>query len=116
MKIMANATSYGIFIELNVEQRASPSAVTWFGPDGGAGHEVQPRELEEPGRHFHPLLATLITGAARLMLATSEVLARDRGIDWRSAIRIAWRSHLRQAWATRSSSTAPRRSALGSTR
>ena len=82
LKIMANATSYGIFIELNVEQRASPGAVMWYGPDGGAGHEVPLRELEEPGRHFHPLLATLITGAARLMLAASEVLARDRGIDW----------------------------------
>ncbi len=82
LKIMANATSYGIFIELNVEQRANPDTVMWYGPDGGPGHEVQLREVEEPGRHFHPLLATLITGAARLMLAASEVLARDRGMDW----------------------------------
>jgi hypothetical protein len=82
LKIMANATSYGIFIELNVEQRASPHAVMWYGPGGGAGHEIQRSDIEGPGRHFHPLLATLITGAARLMLAVSEVLARDRGIDW----------------------------------
>ena len=82
LKIMANATSYGIFIELNVEQRASPNTVMWYGPDGGPGHEVQLREVEDPGRRFHPLLATLITGAARLMLAVSEALARDRGIDW----------------------------------
>lgn len=82
LKIMANATSYGIFIELNVEERANPDAVMWYGPNGSAGHAVQLREIEEPGRHFHPLLATLITGAARLMLAVSEVLARVRGIDW----------------------------------
>ena len=31
---------------------------------------------------FHPLLATLITGAARLMLATTERLIKDVGLDW----------------------------------
>lgn len=31
---------------------------------------------------FHPLIATLITGAARLMLAITERLATDAGIDW----------------------------------
>ena len=30
----------------------------------------------------HPLLATLITGAARLMLALTERLAFDEGLDW----------------------------------
>ena len=37
---------------------------------------------EEPGRYFHPLLATLITGAARLMLATAERLILDEGLEW----------------------------------
>jgi hypothetical protein len=37
---------------------------------------------EEPGKYFHPLIATLITGAARLMLAIAERLAQDSGIIW----------------------------------
>jgi hypothetical protein len=39
-------------------------------------------KVETPGRYFHPLLATLITGAARLMLAMTERLVIDAGLDW----------------------------------
>jgi hypothetical protein len=39
-------------------------------------------KLEEPGTYFHPLLTTLITGAARLMLAITERLVLDHGLDW----------------------------------
>ena len=35
---------------------------------------VEPSKREQPGRYYHPLLATLITGAARLMLAMTERL------------------------------------------
>jgi DNA-binding phage protein len=35
-----------------------------------------------PGTYFHPLLASLITAAARLMLGIAERLARDVGLDW----------------------------------
>jgi hypothetical protein len=38
--------------------------------------------IEEEGQYFHPLLATLITGAARLMLAVAECLAEREGITW----------------------------------
>ncbi|WP_337188671.1 hypothetical protein [Phenylobacterium sp.] len=38
--------------------------------------------MERPGPYFHPLLATLITGAARLLLALAEYQARTRGLDW----------------------------------
>src|SRR6202044_520918 len=38
------------------------------------------REL--PGHYYHPLLATLITGAARLMLALTERLAFDHKLSW----------------------------------
>jgi hypothetical protein len=40
------------------------------------------RTVEEEGRNFHPLLATLITGAARLMLGLAERLATDARISW----------------------------------
>ena len=39
-------------------------------------------KIEEPGKYFHPLLATLITGAARLMLAIAESLCIEKGLDW----------------------------------
>ena len=41
-----------------------------------------PRSIEREGGYFHPLLAVLITGAARLMLAITERLATDGGLDW----------------------------------
>jgi transcriptional regulator with XRE-family HTH domain len=44
--------------------------------------EVDVHKIEKPGRYFHPLLATLITGAARLMLTTAERLVADHGLDW----------------------------------
>ena len=81
IKIMANATSYGIFFELNVTDLSRPKFVKVY------GHEAEPfsawvKSVEEPGRYFHPLLAALITGAARLMLALCEHQVLDAGLDW----------------------------------
>ena len=42
----------------------------------------KPWKVEKPGSFFHPLLATLITGAARLLLMTVERLSLDAGLDW----------------------------------
>ncbi|MDQ3654742.1 MAG: hypothetical protein M3457_06645, partial [Chloroflexota bacterium] len=81
LKIMANATSYGIFVELNVTEYAKPQPVICYGGDGDAFAARTPN-VEEPGRYFHPLLGTLITGAARLMLALAERLVTDAGLDW----------------------------------
>ncbi len=80
LKILANATSYGIFIEINVEDLDEQAPRTVHGADGSFQSSSDKRE--EPGKYFHPLLATLITGAARLMLAISERLALDHGLDW----------------------------------
>ncbi len=81
LKILANATSYGIFMEVNVEVLDGKKTVRCYGADGQS-FSVQTNKLEKPGIYFHPLLATLITGAARLMLALTERLALDAGIDW----------------------------------
>ena len=81
LKIMANATSYGIFVELNVSDYGTLQEVMVYGPKG-AGFSAWTRKVEEPGRYFHPLLATLITGAARLMLALAEELAEGEEITW----------------------------------
>jgi hypothetical protein len=81
LKILASATSYGIFMEVNVEELGSKDSIQCFGADR-MPFAVQTKKLEMLGAYFHPLLATLITGAARLMLAITERLAHDAGIDW----------------------------------
>lgn len=81
LKILANATSYGIFVELNVEEEKQPQQILCY----GANEKPFPlniKKFEEAGAFFHPLLAALITGAARLMLAITERLAIDAGLDW----------------------------------
>ena len=46
-------------------------------------YDIQPiKILETHGEFFNPLLATCITGAARLMLALSEWRAAHHGINW----------------------------------
>jgi hypothetical protein len=81
IKILANSTSYGIFMELNVEDRAKAAPMHAYGarPAALAFDSVT---VEKPGRYFHPLLAALITGAARLMLALAERQVIDQGLDW----------------------------------
>ncbi len=81
LKILANATSYGIFVELIVEELDATESRLCFG-SGNEGFPVKVTKVETPGRYFHPLLATLITGAARLMLAMAERLVCDAGLDW----------------------------------
>jgi hypothetical protein len=81
LKIIANATSYGIFVELNIEQEKLLQELLCFGPSG-QGIPLQKKKFEATGSFFHPLLAALITGAARLMLAITERMAIDSGIDW----------------------------------
>ena len=81
LKILANATSYGIFIELNVEDtdQEDPAFRIYTFQES---RTVSGRKREQPGRYYHPLLGTLITGAARLMLALTERLAIDNGLSW----------------------------------
>lgn len=81
LKITANSTSYGIFVQVNVETETSPVSVEVFGPDGES-FVTKSRKVERPGPYFNPLLATLITGAARLMLALAESRAIAEGLDW----------------------------------
>jgi len=40
------------------------------------------KKFEKPGRYFHPLLGTLITGAARQMLALAEYQVSEQKLDW----------------------------------
>jgi hypothetical protein len=81
LKILANATSYGIFVELNVEEESQLQPMLCYGA-GDAPFAIHHKKFEGVGSYFHPLLATLITGAARMMLAITERLACDAGLDW----------------------------------
>lgn len=81
LKIAANATSYGIYVEVNVATRPKRGATTVHSSTCQP-FSFRTEKAEEPGPFFHPLLATVITGAARLMLATAERLVTDCGLEW----------------------------------
>ena len=81
VKIAANATSYGVYVEVNVETRPQVKSLTVHSSTR-VPFSFKTNKAELPGKYFHPLLATLITGAARLMLAIAERLTTDEGLDW----------------------------------
>jgi len=81
LKILANATSYGIFVELNVEEEKQAQSLLCYG-HSGKPTRLEKKKFEATGSFFNPLLAALITGAARLMLAITERQALDTGLDW----------------------------------
>jgi hypothetical protein len=81
LKIIANSTSYGIFIEVTRDDAPKSELLDVFGIDGKCKH-VCTKALEQPGRYFHPLLGVLITGAARLMLGIAEMKTDELGLDW----------------------------------
>jgi hypothetical protein len=81
VKILANATSYGIFVELNIEDYVAAKPMIGYGVRPQA-FRFKSKKFEKPGRYFHPLLGTLITGAARLMLALAEHQVHEQRLDW----------------------------------
>jgi hypothetical protein len=81
IKILANATSYGIFVELNVGEYVKTERMVGYGGRSKPSR-FKSQTSERPGAYFHPLLATLITGAARLMLALAEHQVVEQGLDW----------------------------------
>jgi hypothetical protein len=76
MKATANATSYGSAIEMNPIEHRKGTWVTIYHPDG-TDHRAHVPRSEEPGRWFHPLIATLVASSGRLMLATAMRLLAD---------------------------------------
>lgn len=81
LKICANSTSYGIWMQVNVARRSKRFDATIFGHDGEP-FERENDKAEKPGEYFHPLLGSLITGAARLMLAITESLIAEKKLEW----------------------------------
>lgn len=81
LKIAANATSYGMYVETNVAELAKPVAST-IHTSTSDPFNFRTDKVEETGPYYHPLLATLICGAARLMLAITERLVTENGHEW----------------------------------
>ena len=74
MKILVNAMSYGVFIELNPEDKKSNLEV--YGVDSFENSESR---FERPGRFFCPIIGVMITAASRLFLAMAEAKVRELG-------------------------------------
>jgi hypothetical protein len=81
MKITANGTAYGSAIELNPIEHRKGAWVRVHLPDG-TSYRLHRERTEEPGRWFHPLIATLVAGAGRLLLASAMRLVNDLGGSW----------------------------------
>jgi hypothetical protein len=76
LKVLANAASYGIYAEMNPQETDEKTKVTCHGIDCH-GIDCEPftcrvMHPDVPGEYCFPPLASLITGAARLMLALVE--------------------------------------------
>jgi hypothetical protein len=71
LKVLANATSYGIYAEMNRQETEKRVRVQCQGIDPDP-YECSVIHPEKPGEFCFPPLASLITGAARLMLALLE--------------------------------------------
>ena len=78
IKVLANATSYGIFAEMRREEALKDVPVTCYGIDPDP-FTCPVRNPERPGEYCFPPLASLITAAARLMLALLERCVTDLG-------------------------------------
>ena len=74
LKIIANATSYGIHIQINSENKQSDNTL-----HGLTSFECKSDKTEYPSIHFNPIIATFLTAGARLILAASESLVLSSG-------------------------------------
>jgi hypothetical protein len=71
LKVLANATSYGIYAEMQRRESPRTETVRCQGIDAEA-YTCRVPHADKPGEYCFPPIASLITGAARLMLALLE--------------------------------------------
>jgi hypothetical protein len=78
LKTLANAGSYGLFVEVTPEAQSKPVSVRVY--SGNASFDTPPLPVvERPGRWYFPPIAALITAGGRLLLAMLERCVRDAG-------------------------------------
>jgi hypothetical protein len=78
LKVLANAASYGIYAEMHRLESDKKVQVTCHGIDADP-FRPWVKHPDEPGAYCFPPLSSLITGAARLMLALLEHSVVTRG-------------------------------------
>jgi hypothetical protein len=76
IKILANASSYGIYIEMNPKDIGEDTKTVVY---SNKQFSTDKSMIEEVGRYFNPIISVLITGYARLMLAIAEALLKRTG-------------------------------------
>jgi hypothetical protein len=77
LKVLANAGSYGLFVEINPEELAKPMTIKVF--SGDETFEQQSQVVEKHGRWYFPPLAALITAGGRLLLGMLEQSVTNAG-------------------------------------
>ncbi len=80
LKILANSTSYGTYLELNpvkIDANRRPKITVHSGEH--VFQQAAPDTIEDPGSFYFPLLGALITSGGRLLLAMIERCARGAG-------------------------------------
>jgi len=80
LKILANSTSYGTYLELNpikINPSKRPRITVYSGEQ--VKEQLAPDTIEQPGSFYFPLLGALITSGGRLLLAMIERCVRDLG-------------------------------------
>ena len=75
---MANAASYGIYAEMHRLESERKVKLTGYGIDAEP-FTCRVAHPDEPGKYCFPPMASLITGAARLMLALLEQSITELG-------------------------------------
>jgi hypothetical protein len=78
LKVQANATSYGIYAEMNRQEGDESVSMVCNGIDPES-FNCRVSHPDIPGEYCFPPLASLITGAARLMLALLENSVHELG-------------------------------------
>jgi hypothetical protein len=79
LKILVNAASYGVFVEVNVKRHSGEMEVC--GLDEFETFEEDGAKVEEPGELFSPLLGAMITSGAHLLLTLLDTVAARHGAE-----------------------------------
>jgi hypothetical protein len=80
LKLLANATSYGIFVEVDEDERTQEQKPVII--HALSSWTTHTDKIERPGRYAFPPVGSLIPAGGRLLLAMVEMLARERGISY----------------------------------
>jgi hypothetical protein len=75
LKIMANSGAYGIFAEVNAQVNSNTGGRVYSDTE----FESSSVPNERPGRYCNPIIASFVTGGARLLLAMLECEVTKRG-------------------------------------